>query len=543
MASIPAPLSVIQLVGDELENIYQLGLKDRERHEALFHQIQHFLSTPYPMFDRMGKKLASYLVNYHLENNSSFEQKVQAYAEGLDQDPKEVAYAMLIPELVSSMSKWIPGLPSGLLGCSSFFLLDEKSGKPVHGRILDFPLQGSFDHQERILSTHYNGQQKVVSLGSSGFPLASITCMNEAGVTLAMHQKFTTVFNTKGTSIFEIAHQFISTVESKADALKWLKKQQTITTWCFYLSFANTNEVLAVDLMGEKMVSKAYSLKEKEVLYFNNDPIQKTKSASLPYGITEYNQLRTKNAERKIAKLKRFNEVALLKLMTTPLDLKFPQANKLDSYDTLTTSSVSVCTLHPANQSLTTIKGEAPKLFQGEVTQLTNCFNQPVLQTRKEKGKMAHLDYQAGLRFYGQAQVAYDSHEKHLAYHCIQMGMAHFRSGHFYHYGRFFLNVFEFIHEPHEKNRHFILSEFRDLKDLMSPYLKDQCLLFIYRLERLLGVPSALQMKDIQHPELRKVFRLEQRIPTAVLHKMTTLFMSPRIDIRDVITVEIKPND
>ncbi len=543
MASVQAPLSIIQLVGDELENIYQLGLRDRERHEPLFHQIQHFLSTPYPLFDRMGKKMASYLVNYNLEHNSSFEKKIQAYAEGLAQDPKEVAYAMLIPELVSSMSKWIPGLPSGLLGCSSFFLLDEKSGKPVHGRILDFPLQGSFDTEERILSTHYNGQQKVVSLGSCGFPLASITCMNEAGVTLAMHQKFTTVFHTKGTSIFEIAHQFISTIETKADALKWLKEQQSITTWCFYLSFAKSNEVLAVDLMGEKLVSKTYGLKEKEVLYFNNDLIQKAKFPTIPYGVEEYNQLRTLNAKRKIAKLKRFDEVSLLKLMTTPLDLKFPQAEQIDHYDTLTSSSVSVCTLHPGAQSMAVIEGEAPKFFRGEIAQVTNCFENPKMNKRKEKGKTAHPDYQAGLRFYAKAQIAYDAHEIHKAYHCIQMGMAHFKTGYYFHYGRFFLNVFEFIHETHEKNRQFNLSEFRELKDLMSPYLKDQCQLFIYRLERLLGVPSELQMKEIKHPELKKVFRLEQRIPTSVLHKMTTLFMAPRIDIRDVITVEIKPND
>jgi hypothetical protein len=367
--------------------------------------------------------------------------------------------------------------------------------------------------------------------------------MNEAGVTLAMHQKFTTVFNTKGTSIFEIAHQFITTIESKTDALKWLKEQQSITTWCFYLSFAKSNEVLAVDLMGEKLVSKTYALKEKDVLYFNNDLIQKAKSPTIPYGIAEYNQLRTVNAERKMAKLKRFNEASLLKLMTTPLDLKFPQPNQIDHYDTLTTSSVSVCTLHPANESMSVIEGEAPKFFRGEIAKLTNAFKEPTLQRLKEKGKTAHPDYQAGLRFYAKAQIAYDAHEIHQAYHCIQMGMAHFKTGHFFQYGRFFLNVFEFIHETHEKNRSFSLSEFRDLKEKMSPYMRDQCLLFIYRLERLLGVPPQLQIKDIQHPELKKVFRLEQRIPTAVLHKMTTLFMSPRIDIRDVITVEIKPRD
>lgn len=543
-------LTITSLVGDEYEQLYQLGLKDRGRHESLFNQVNHFLSTPYPMVERIASQMADYLVKSNLENNLGFKKRIEAYAQGLNTSLREAAYATLIPELVSSLSKWLPGLPGGLMGCSSFFILDEQTQTPIHARILDFPLQDSFDLHERCLNTAFSGHQKVFSMGSAGLPFHSVTGMNEAGVTLGLHQKFTDVFNMNGTSIFEIAHELLLKVETPQEAIKFLKKHKSITTWSFIMSFASHNSVIQADLMGDKLNSQTLDLKPGDVYYFNNKLMNPklAKQNFIPLGLNQYNDLREKNADEKIKKFKKknkFNAFELLKCVSTPLSLKKYQNKKLPDYlqfDTLTLSSVSLACMNPGAQSLTTITGQAPKVYQGEMTHITECFDKPKISIKTSSKDLPDVYFAPGFRHYAKAQIAIDSHQLHLAYHHLQMGIAVFENTHWASYGQFFFNVLQFVHEPHPKIQAFTLGEFRRLRSESSGYLHDQCTLFANRIERLLGMPSLYQARDIEHSELKKLFRLEQKIPTPLLHKAVCLFLAPRLDIRDVITAELRPS-
>jgi hypothetical protein len=555
METSSSPLPYLTLVGDEWENIYQLGLKDRDRHKALFDQVHHFLSTPYPLIDRAAQRMANVLVNYNLEHNPSFARRIQAYAEGLNRTPSEVAIATMIPELVSGLSKWLPGLPSGLMGCSSFLMLDSQTQTPMHGRILDFPLHGNFDGGERVLQTRFNNVHEVLSFGSIGFPFHSITGMNEQGMTLALHQKFTHVFDPKGTSVFELAHELLQTCSTSKEALQFLKNQKSITTWCFIMSFAKSSDVVVADIMGTELVAQTYKLGPDDILYFNNDPLKKSvlKKSSLPLGIPEYNSIRLACANRKIElfnKLKKRGPLELQRFMSTPLQFltKTSKAQLHESvehqFDCLTLSSVQSIVMNPGAQYANFIPGQAPKLFCGEVFEFHSCFTetkQKLTNLATKKVPVTEDSYREGLRHYAAAQAALDSHQLHQSYHHLQMGMAIFKEGPLYHYGRFFLQVAEYMSEEHPLIRARLIKEFLELRELLSPYLRDLCTIFVIRLERLIGKPPRFSMKDIDHKELKKVQRLEQRIPTPLLFKATTLVMALRLDIRDVVSAGLRP--
>lgn len=545
MSFRPNEIPLINLVGDELENIYQLGLKDRERHKALFDQVHHFLSTPYPAIDRAAGKMANYLINYNLERNDQFKRRLAVYAEGLERTLNEVAYATMIPELVSCLTKWLPGLPSGIMGCSSYFHLDEKSGGPLHGRILDFPLNGSFDVGERALLTQFSGLPQVFSFGSCGMPFHAISGMNEGGMTLALHQKFTDVFVPQGSSVFEIAHNLLHSCSTAKEALSFLKKQTSITTWCFLMSFSESNEVLVVDLMGDQLAHRKIMLTPGEVLYFNNQLLQKKMSlkASLPLGITEYNKLRQINAEKKIKHYKskgKFNSIELVKLISTPLQ-SLSRDEVKNEFDSLTLSSLQAIVMSPKAQEVTYIPGRGPKLFKGEIGTISALFDRPKHTLKTYRGKKTSDNYIRGLTHYAHAQSAIDSHQLHEAYHHLQMGMTYFASGPLYEYGRFFFNVMEFMTEDQNLLRSRQLKEFLEMRQTLSPYMSDLATLYANRLERVLGRPSRFSAKDINDPSLKKVFRLEQKIPTAILFKSVTLIMAPRLDIRDVVQGGLRP--
>lgn len=546
--SIPSP-STLLLVGDELEQLYQLGHHDRERHEELHGQVRHFLSTPYPLVDKAAQKLGHLLVRHNFEHHQSFRKRIEAYSEGLNIDPEQVALITLIPELVSSLSKWIPGLPRGLMGCSSLFSLDHKTGELMHGRILDFPVQDSFDRHERLLRTQTTHHLKAVSLGSVGLPFHAVTSMNEAGVSLALHQKFTDVFHPQGESIFNLAHELILNVSNSKEALKFLKNHHSITTWCLYLGFSREGRVLEVDVMGDKLVHQIHEVTPNDVLYFNNDLVKKTlrQKPALPLGLAEYNHLRRENGLAKIDKYKKLKAPKaqdLLRMMSTPHPAKTLPKHPIKAdqeFDILTPSSVTCTVMLPGREELWFIPGEAPKIYRGEMVEAKNLFDNPQFKIHQKRTGLPDPRYEQGWRHYARAQKYIDSHQLHEAYHHLQMGIAHFENSPWAPYGRFFLNVLEFMHEEHPRIRAHTLGEFRALRDQLSPYLKDQATLFANRLERLLGKPSLYETKDIAHPELKKLFRLEQKIPTPVLHKAVCLLMSPRLDIRDVITGLLRP--
>ncbi|OUR97807.1 hypothetical protein A9Q84_06295 [Halobacteriovorax marinus] len=529
---------LINLIGDPSESFYQLGLKDREGHTLLLEHMKTVLSLGIPKVDKILQELAGSFFSGQLEQKTFFKKWLENYSSGLDISSKELIFALLLPELSSCLSKWLPSVSSSMLGCSSFFFWDDKEEAPVHGRVLDFPLVKTFDSGERTILYDFPGLPKVYSFGSIGFPFPSITSMNEYGVTLALHQKFTDILNIHGRSVFDIGNQLIFESKDLESALNILQNTTSFTTWCFNMTFPD-GTWLSADLMGDKLVYRTGVITKGEITYFNNDIISESYKTEdyFPYAIGPHNKMRTYSAQEKIRKLlkkKQLTDLDVLKSMGTPNKSNLKN-DEVWNLDTLTPSSVHIVTMMPTKGRALSIAGNAPKLFMGKFHIHKNIWDNCTIEEKSAKSSNIPIQFQTGLRHYALAQVAFDHKDIVLAYHHIQMSHDELKGTKWEAISQFFFLVFQFMKESHSKIRSSLLEEFQVLLPDLPPVLKDHAWLFIARLERILHKSTRVTTKDIQHPALKKVFEMEMKIPNVLLHKATTLLMTPRLDLVEVI--------
>jgi hypothetical protein len=543
-----APIPVIHLIGDSLENFYQLGLKDRGSHSDLLIHAHHLIKSPWTVVNKAFLQVVKSFLRVVESSHPEFYKKSQAYSEGLGRDTEEVLYALLMPEIISFMDKWVPGIPHSLLGCSSYFLWDDKRNCPAHGRILDFPLVTSFDTQERIVISKLDNGPKMVSLNSSGFPYPSLTTMTEEGITFALHQKFTNDFDRQGTPIFELVFRMLQESTSKKSLLAFLKKNKTITRWGLYISFSD-GEVLEIDMAGDQLFTNEFHLEPGKVLYFNNDlvgPEKKNQDDFLPLGLTSYNQMRSHQAQEKIKDLKKGKSLNAEKLIRSMGTIHTGKSKSLKTkawkLDPLTPSSLQSSVLCPSQGEVLLIPGAAPKFFNNELVQLSHSWEKEEVKLIKLKGKTTPEKYQKGHRHLILAQVGFDLGDWHEAYHHVQLAMIRFKGLPEEDIAFFFLLVFQYIHETHDKVKSQVLSDFRELFPKLPPYLADHALLFISRLEKIILGKTVIAVDEIQNHHLQRVFSFEMKLPQFLFHKTTSVMINPRIDLLDVIYAHVRTN-
>lgn len=540
-------MDLLTLIGDIDENFYQLGLLDKEKAKDVHRDVRLMLSTPWKPINRVLEEVAKVVLKNSLLKKADYYTHLKCYAEGMGITLEEAAYVMMLPEIVSCMTKWAPGLTKGNLGCSSFFMRNEKA-EVVHGRILDFPLQGSYDLQERAILYDLKGMPKTLGFGASGIPYPSITLMTEDGMTLALHQKFTNVFNKDGISIFALIFDMLKNANDRASVIDYLKAHESITTWCLYMSFKN-GDALAVDIMGKDIYANELHIPEKEILYFCNHLENKSISQNdmLPTGFHQYNVMRETIANKKIELLltkKQKTDLDLIKMMATPWDQKIKEAGHYENYqmDNITPSSLTIMTMNPTAAKSIYITGEAPKIYNDNLIELADCFtnpNQKEITSKKAKNdlKVASLDYYEGLKSLMKAQRGFDLYSAQSVYHELQFAIDHLENYPEVGLAKFYFLVAQYMFETHPKVLMTLLLDFKSMEGHLPPNLNDHCLLFIGRLERILQMPKTMEEDKIKHTKLRDIYSLEVKIPRAIFHGTTKGMIVPRIDIMDVIYV------
>lgn len=537
-------MDLITLIGDIDENFYQLGLKDREAGKLVHHDVKMMLRTPWKPANLVIQEVGKAVIKNSLLKKSDNFRHLKSYAEGMGLAIEDCAYTMLIPELVSCMSKWAPGFMKGNLGCSSFMMRNE-TGEVVHGRILDFPLQGSFDKFERAISYDLKGMPKTLGFGATGIPYPSITLMTEDGMTIALHQKFTNVFNQNGMSIFEYIFKLIQVAGDKKSVIDFINSHQTITTWCLYMTFKD-GDVLACDLCGDKPFINELHIPDSGILYFCNHLEDKTVNQRqfLPLGFDQYNLMREEIASQKIVnmmnkKKSQPTSVELMQMMTTPLNQNIQDEDfKNYKLDNITLSSLSVMTMNPTASHSIFMGGSAPKVFKDEMIEITDAFTRAKQSPLKTK-KMTSFDseYQAGLHCMMEAQKGFDAHDSSMIYHNLQMAIDHLENYPERKIAEFYFLIAQYLYEGHAQILANLLNEFKKFEDNLPPYLNDHCLMFIGRLERILKMPPSMEEDKIETKKLREIYQKELKIPRPVFHMANKGMIVPRIDILDVIYV------
>ena len=534
-------IPLIHLVGDPRENLYRLGLQDRESYRPIMEHITTLLKSPWAPVNAAIKNIAYTFLPKLIRGKGEWEQSLKAYAEGLGIDYREILYPFIIPEVLPCTARWIPQLAS--LGCSSYFVWDTTRNTPIHGRILDFPLVGSFDRGERAILYQFTGQPKIFSLGASGFPYPSITAMTDEGVTFGLHQKITGVFNTAGTPIFELIFNLLKNCGDSKSSIEYLKKSCSITTWAFYMGFKN-GDVLTADLMGDQLYYHLHRLEPSSQgvcrCNFLESP-EKRKEHTFPFGYNVYNQMREDIGYKKLRALKSVNAEELIKSMGTPLNGK---KRKADTYqcDPMTMVNVQSVVMSPVTDEALFLPGEAPKFYRGSIIRFNNVFQAPEQKTIVSKTfkKSLQESYRLGMKSLALAEKAYHAGDKTQVYHYLQMGIQQLEGYPEGMIGQFFFLVFQYMHEKSPEVLLQLLGEFKSIEKKLPPYMADQCRLFVARLEKRLQRPCSITAPSIKHSALREVFEMESQWNPTILKYITTKLIYVNMSGFDIVYIWLK---
>lgn len=526
----------IHLFGNPEENFYILGRKDKSSFNDMYKQISMLCARNQHLSKilKLVTELSAQMSKDH--KHSDFYRYIMAYADGLERAASDVNFALLLPEIVASFNKWLPNLMGLIPGCSSVFMQDPKTKDVLHGRILDYALSGPFEKYERSILYEFTKAPKIFSYSSTGMPFPSLSSMNEDGLSLALHYKHGQYFNMDGDSIFQITDKIINQCQNIKQAVKLIKKQESISYWGIYL-IDPSGEAVSVDIKGNEIYQERFNICDHKYLYFNNRPILKQKDQSniQPYGNESQCKMRRKEMQvilKKPSSIKNSDPLlALVKNLGKPLSKKKKNAKDWNLSPT-NLSSIQLYGFNLTKQSAIHISGPAPKFYLGEYCEYTDIFRN--IRFKQKKNKIEEDHYIKGQRLLSKYQSSLDLGEIALAYHEIQMAISYLKGYPEYYIAKFYFTIIQYLYESDKRDFTYIYDDFENLQEKLPSYLEDHRQLFKMRTAKIIGHKVLNEADKIVHPELRNFYDHEFKLTPLALKALKHLIF-PRIEILDII--------
>jgi len=203
-------------------------------------------------FEQLGYQLLSKGIDAFLVKSlvsqipSTLRDRVRGVSEA-SQIPEEKFFTTLIlPDLLPMLqAHWIklnprlgmPAAPPPRFGCSSFIA---KGNRFLHGRNLDFPGVAYWDRYPVLQVSKPKKGLKTIGFTSAGVPLAGISGINEAGITVSLHQHYCVQTDWKGSLPFVISERILSEADTLKKAIEILKNARLASSWAFVVADGKT---------------------------------------------------------------------------------------------------------------------------------------------------------------------------------------------------------------------------------------------------------------------------------------------------------------
>ncbi len=157
-------------------------------------------------------------------------------------------------------------------GCTSAIAWGEATadGRLLHARNFDYHGVEAWPRQATVIFHDPDEGQRYVSMASAGVLLGGGTAMNEAGLSLTVHQHmFTDRTQLGGTPIGIIGDVVMRKAESLADAERILGEHDPIGCWTYLVTDAKTREVLCWEESPERQVAIRSKPEDSTFAYSN----------------------------------------------------------------------------------------------------------------------------------------------------------------------------------------------------------------------------------------------------------------------------------
>jgi hypothetical protein len=509
--------TLISLIGDPFENLYQLGKKEADSFKALEDRVTALLSTN--TFLRYGQDILSRARTLMRKKEESFfEDCIAAYAEGLGIEASRYLSFLSLLEIAAHYGQIFPELKGLLPGCTSLF---EKTKDGVtHSRLIDFPLLGIFDQKPRLYYWKFEGAPSILSYSCEGLAPLFFQAIHASGTSFALHHKPGKEYHKEGQSIFRIAFETLLAAQNYEEIRKEIRKKKSITKWGIFL-LNGEGRVSSIDLEGPSARSESFHLTETNSLIFTNIPLQ----IEEPAGFESYLSFSHERQTWLKEKLSKKRDKHVLDLMTDIEDQKV--RNWIHPVATLSTIGAIHINL---TQGLVDIKEGNAALVQSDPIYRISLGNDQQPELIKKERPLT--DIEMAWKKASLAQSYFDQGEWDRAYHEIQMSIALMPQPVWKEILSFYLNLWDFKFVTNKKELSLI---YKRVSALTPPaQLRAQWLFLRMRLEKRLALSPTVNLSDLPI-HLQDLFSKELDSSKPIFLAWMKL-LYPRMEILDVFS-------
>ncbi|MEW5849515.1 MAG: C45 family autoproteolytic acyltransferase/hydrolase [Myxococcota bacterium] len=141
-------------------------------------------------------------------------------------------------------------MPRSTAGCSTLVASGDATphGGLIHGRNFDLPLPTDEPAPPLLVAHHPKDGLRHVSVHHATAFMPGVTGTNEAGITLGVHQHFTTAGSPLGRGVLAQARQVIEHARTLEEARELLMAGRSAAGWCFIVSCARTGRAWAMEV-------------------------------------------------------------------------------------------------------------------------------------------------------------------------------------------------------------------------------------------------------------------------------------------------------
>jgi isopenicillin-N N-acyltransferase like protein len=264
-------LHVLRVSGDDYEMGFQHGAALREAvRRGPVPAFAKFVARLFaPMLGQRAGELAAAALSHTVGRSvaagfpAHARRSLEGLADGAGLKRGELIRAVTMPEtylwFVSRLiaAKGVEVAPRHqvpTIGCTSAIAFGEATadGAMLHGRNFDYQGVGTWDAEGAVVFHEPKGAQAYASVTSAGVLFGGITAMNEAGLTLAVHQHLACdALKLGGTPVGVVGDRIMREATGLDDAKRILDEHRPIGCWTYLVGSAREKRVLCYEISPE----------------------------------------------------------------------------------------------------------------------------------------------------------------------------------------------------------------------------------------------------------------------------------------------------
>ncbi len=180
-------------------------------------------------------------------------ERLRGVADASGQKFEDLMLSLVLPDLLPlleiyasrfRLSAIIDVIEPPRFGCTSFVQAGENF---FYGRNLDFPGVGYWDRYPVIQVTEPTKGLRYIGFTTAGVPIGGITGINEAQISVALHQHYCSASNLNGMLPFLIAENVLENARTLDSAIEMVRSAQVTSSWAFVMTDGKSRQAVIVE--------------------------------------------------------------------------------------------------------------------------------------------------------------------------------------------------------------------------------------------------------------------------------------------------------